>query len=498
MTVGRPRWWLDDPSITTRCYGVFQGGGARGIAYVGALKACKQNGLWFKSVAGASAGAITAALIASGFDPDEVGDLSRELLGSIRYRRKIEAWNVLPGRWRRIRGYSNYDLEERLNTAIARKLHDYSAAFNERVTFGDIYALTGIECTVVALNATIRQPVIFNTTWTPNLSVAGAVVASSAIPIAFQPSYITQDISYTMLDPSSMFHVVVDGGVWANYPEFVFRNRSFREFHALDPMEDDAAILGFALSPSERIHTDDELPSVYTGRWLDHRIVRPEHVVNGEARIVPGFEEVAKPLRMSRLRQSLLALKVTPWWFIGRYILASTIAAVLIFAFLVSAVRVEQAPNGSGLDISTTLHAWHALVLLAVALVPTLLLLRETVRSLRVAGWPAARSMLGAATGVPLWAGHATGDDVVFVPDGGLETTEFDVDSGYAHRVIHYATLSADFQISYYMAKGRTPSKDEYDAFQSVWQEGVARHLSAERSPGEDRAQKESSPDKPT
>ena len=52
--------------------GVFKGGGAKGIAYAGALTAMRARGLWFHSVAGASAGAITASLIAAGMLPAEL------------------------------------------------------------------------------------------------------------------------------------------------------------------------------------------------------------------------------------------------------------------------------------------------------------------------------------------------------------------------------------------------------------------------------------------
>ena len=45
--------------------GVFMGGGAKSIAYAGALRAAHERHLWFGSVAGSSAGAIVSALIAS-------------------------------------------------------------------------------------------------------------------------------------------------------------------------------------------------------------------------------------------------------------------------------------------------------------------------------------------------------------------------------------------------------------------------------------------------
>jgi len=52
--------------------GVFKGGGALGAAYAGALRVLSDNRIWFARVAGTSAGAITAAMIATGFTAEEI------------------------------------------------------------------------------------------------------------------------------------------------------------------------------------------------------------------------------------------------------------------------------------------------------------------------------------------------------------------------------------------------------------------------------------------
>lgn len=50
---------------------VFEGGGVKGIGLVGALAYCEEKGYSWKSVAGTSAGAITAALVAAGYTAAE-------------------------------------------------------------------------------------------------------------------------------------------------------------------------------------------------------------------------------------------------------------------------------------------------------------------------------------------------------------------------------------------------------------------------------------------
>lgn len=51
---------------------VLSGGGARGIAHLGAIKALQEAGFTFDHIAGTSAGAIAGALLANGYTPDEI------------------------------------------------------------------------------------------------------------------------------------------------------------------------------------------------------------------------------------------------------------------------------------------------------------------------------------------------------------------------------------------------------------------------------------------
>lgn len=54
---------------------VLSGGGARGIAEIGAIKAFEENGIPIDCVAGTSMGAIVGSLYASGYSPDEMMEL---------------------------------------------------------------------------------------------------------------------------------------------------------------------------------------------------------------------------------------------------------------------------------------------------------------------------------------------------------------------------------------------------------------------------------------
>lgn len=54
---------------------VFEGGGVKGIGLAGALAALRQRGFTHKGVAGTSAGAITAALVAAGYTSQELDEI---------------------------------------------------------------------------------------------------------------------------------------------------------------------------------------------------------------------------------------------------------------------------------------------------------------------------------------------------------------------------------------------------------------------------------------
>ena len=69
---------------------VLSGGGARGIAHLGVIKALQELGIRFDQIAGTSAGAITGALLAQGYTPDE----SLKIIESSSFVRHLRpAWN---------------------------------------------------------------------------------------------------------------------------------------------------------------------------------------------------------------------------------------------------------------------------------------------------------------------------------------------------------------------------------------------------------------------
>jgi Patatin-like phospholipase len=54
-------------AVVMKAFGVFEGGGAKGYAHVGALQAIEARGIELEAVAGSSIGAVIALLIAAGY-----------------------------------------------------------------------------------------------------------------------------------------------------------------------------------------------------------------------------------------------------------------------------------------------------------------------------------------------------------------------------------------------------------------------------------------------
>lgn len=73
--------------IGQRVLGGFKGAVLRDSLIAALSMNCGQRGIWFKGAAGSSAGAITAMLIAAGYDPQQLIGLAGEALQKVRKNR---------------------------------------------------------------------------------------------------------------------------------------------------------------------------------------------------------------------------------------------------------------------------------------------------------------------------------------------------------------------------------------------------------------------------
>lgn len=408
------------PAALRLVNGVFKGGGAKGIAYAGALTAMRERGLWFRSVAGASAGAITAALIAAGMQPDELEAAVPEGLAATRAPKLQRIGKAIIGHATSV--FESSGLRSWLDTTLAARIGKTDGS---PVTFAELYAATGIELYVVAMDLSNGLPVVFCRRTTPLVEVAGAVTSSSAIPGAFPPG---RGVFSSPAD-GAVVHQFVDGGTWANYPSFVFQDRSFRAWlraatQALGHWteEDDEVwrqeaerpVVGFILgepAPLERRQAVGLVPlkAAEVNRRFDQG---------------PTY---TSPQRGTYLMGAVLS---SDWarLFVG---LAMAVWVALSLATLPIAVRrfstwlAGWAPDVVfPLLLVATLSLVAVAAVVAIGLVVALVLVGRLIADTLV---PSVKALVGVPTDVAPWIGM--GDDCVVlqVPHEGLATTDFAV-----------------------------------------------------------------------
>ncbi|MEG4804379.1 patatin-like phospholipase family protein [Microcoleus sp. ARI1-B5] len=219
---------------------IFEGGGVRGLAFLGALRCCNDLGIRWRKLAGTSAGAITAAVLATDLSMDDL----EELLGQLDYSLFLTKKNsplIL-------NGDPADDLQSPAWTllflTISRQMGEYSAQpFRQWLeatlskghlqTFADVKKLVKErELKVVISNLTRGEMLVLPDDLRrqdsadsdalyqqlrlqnpEDFSVAEAVRLSMSIPLFFEPGKLGNDL-------------IVDGGILSNFPLWIYDKQS--------------------------------------------------------------------------------------------------------------------------------------------------------------------------------------------------------------------------------------------------------------------------------
>lgn len=181
--------------------GVFQGGGVKGIAHIGALKALEERGFVCAKAAGTSVGAIIASLLMCGYNSYEMTNIIRTLdITSLRLRsspikiiKELGLYSSLP-----LLTYLNYLYEQK---GVS--------------TYQDLKEGTSYRLKVIATDITKRKQIVFpddlkSYNLNPDrFSVATSVVMSATYPLFYKPFKLNNNL-------------VVDGSIANNFPLDVF------------------------------------------------------------------------------------------------------------------------------------------------------------------------------------------------------------------------------------------------------------------------------------
>ena len=201
---------------------VFEGGGVKGIGLVSTFSVLEGRGYEPQNMAGTSAGAIVAALIAAGYGAGEL----KEIIANLDYDQ-----------------FKDEAIEDRLpmgkTLSILKDLGIYEGeAFEEWMrglleardvrTFGDLVRREDAELKyryklqVIASDVTERRLLVLprdapslGIAQPDDLDVARAVRMSMSIPIFFEPVRVTNR-------RTNREHLIVDGGMLSNFPVWLF------------------------------------------------------------------------------------------------------------------------------------------------------------------------------------------------------------------------------------------------------------------------------------
>jgi len=301
------------------------------------------------------------------------------------------------------------------------------------VTFSDLYAAFGIELHIVTVDVAARQPRVFNAKVTPGISVTQAVLASSAIPVAFRAGRLeVRDIA-----GAESVHRIMDGGVWANYPAFVFSDPSFRKYHDLDPLPAESITIGFTL--------DTQLSTTQA------KAVAFREDMRGSVRDRGGF--LPWILRYSLVRfyfmtvvplviaaQTLYTINAVGLVFLKDYALRDDLPFIQHWPTIV--IMAAAAFDGFFSHFGPG-YGSAILVLCLIALVCAVL-----GGTLLDSGISATRTLMAVGTDVPYWVGAASTDRVVrlLVPRW-LDTWSFNLPPERVAEAVRDGRLQAEAQL---------------------------------------------------
>ncbi len=213
---------------------VFEGGGVKGIAYVGALQVLEEEGVLknVKRFCGTSAGSITAWL--GSYFKDNLTEIER-------IQKKTDFNEFADDDWGIVR--DAHRLLNRYGWHKGDKFYQWAQDVTKRrfkknhMTFQELFDKTGNELLVVGFNVSKGKTVIFSKERTPDFFVERAIRISMSIPFYFRAIFM-QDKNVDRdgnirgnpgidKDVDKGRDIFVDGGVLDNYPIQFFDVRPY-------------------------------------------------------------------------------------------------------------------------------------------------------------------------------------------------------------------------------------------------------------------------------
>lgn len=193
---------------------VFEGGGVRGIAFVGAVCCLEEHGYRWQRIAGTSAGSIIASLLAVGYTGREM----KEIIGNLDYMKFVDKEGVqslplvggLLGLIFHKGLYTGNYLEQWMGELLQAK---------GRTRFRDVSIKGRSRLKIIAADVTRKEIMILPDDLAKygmdpmEFEIAKAVRMSCSIPFYFNPVHLAY---------AGGRSCIVDGGILSNFPVWLF------------------------------------------------------------------------------------------------------------------------------------------------------------------------------------------------------------------------------------------------------------------------------------
>ncbi len=205
-------------------YIVFQGGGALGMAHLGAWKEVSDK-FNIIGTGGTSVGSIVAAFCACGHTAENTIEIFSDLNWSEYVDRQNFLILFIDLLFRKLDAYSDGNafhkwLKKELSKNFSKNLRSEDMTFEQQFDFSKIYL--AIIATEVNHPQEGNRPVIFDKDKEPNTTISFAVRSSISIPILFKP-----------MERRDRNQKLVDGGIVSNFPIKNLHNKAKEANHVL-------------------------------------------------------------------------------------------------------------------------------------------------------------------------------------------------------------------------------------------------------------------------
>lgn len=226
---------------------VLEGGGVRGIAYVGAIQSLEEHELLesVQNISGTSVGAITATLLCVGYSSEEL----KNELSQLKIQKFNDGRGIFIGGFHRMNQRYGWYRGEKLTKWVDELISAKTGC--KDLTFGQLKALSDSSSIyknlyVSVTNLSSQNAMVISHHNFPNMRVADGVRISASIPFYYSAVFMDHEGKIYQKPPKHInVDVMADGGFLSNYP-----------IHTFDDHFSTGSTIGLRLDEEEQIKED--------------------------------------------------------------------------------------------------------------------------------------------------------------------------------------------------------------------------------------------------